>query len=48
MKMQGWELKERVDRLVETHGDSVWINADIDFRDAPSGGVYVMLNEEEL
>jgi len=48
MKMQLWELKERVDALVETHGDGVWLNCDIDFRDQASGNVGVMINEVEV
>jgi len=47
MKMQAWELKEALDKLVETHGDSVWLDALIEFRDKPSGGVHVRIDEGE-
>jgi hypothetical protein len=48
MKMQLWELKERVDGLVESHGDNVWINRDIAIVDSASGLLHVIIDEGAL
>jgi len=48
MKMQLWELKEKVDALVEKNGDSTWLNAHIGFAEGAGAHVAVVVNEREL
>ncbi len=48
MRMQLWELKERVDALVELNGDGTWLNMDVGFRSGASAMIQVIINEDEL
>ena len=45
MKMQLWELIERVEKFEKTHGDNVWLDADVALEDTSSGLLHVVINE---